>query len=260
MILRAINSRRRRQVVVTYLALVPPILILAIVVLAIVLPVGSPPPTGRVTEATLASLLVFAMITGVMSMAIIETVKRLTRVRSRYQIYQIHHWLDGQDGSPQELAFQELVRAFGLPSGSMMTQLFDLPIEQLSAQISAAADLALAFPERSRFLLAALARVPHSTIAEIPFSEGRVDSRAIELTHQVRTGLNMLQINVGQGWTRQLRLTGCWLSGLIGLLVSVFGYIPPGLSREYVLAALLVGGFFAWLARDLSALIERLRR
>jgi len=73
------------------------------------------------------------------------------------------------------------------------------------------------------------------------------DAEDARLAHLVRTGINLLQISVGQRWTWYVRTTACWLSGLIGLLVvSSVDVEPPALRREYVLAALITGGFFAW--------------
>lgn len=236
-----------------FLVSIPAIAILAIIVLALVL--NRQAAGGRVTGATLADLVLFAMLTGVMSMAIIETVKRLTRVRGLYQAYQVRHWM-GSRGQ-----FGALVAATGGQSSIVgIDQLFDLPVEQLIAQISAVADSSvMSRSPEGTLMLTGLARMSTGDLEKL-FGQDSTGASLVELNQRVQTGLNLLQVHVGQGWARQVRLTGCWLSGLIGLLVATFGYVPPGLAREYVLSALLVGGFFAWLARDLTSLVERRRR
>src|SRR5207237_2365537 len=83
---------------------------------------------------------------------------------------------------------------------------------------------------------------------------------AIELAGKVRAGVDQLQITLGEGWRRYVQGAALWLSGLYGVALTHAGDLPASAHARYVIAALLVGGVFAWLSRDATAVIERLRR
>lgn len=222
------------------------ILVYAVAVLAVIMLPESHGFGGN-AAAMFGSVLLFSIAVGVAAMAIIETVKRLTQVRGHYQLAQVRRRL-------QQPAFDELVRAIGAPSRSDLLRIFNLPIEQLCAQIANALDLALAAPRRHRYLLVSLAGARYDQDHDASEEQG------LELDHAVRSALNVLQISVGQRWRWQVRITAYWTSGLLGLLVVMSGNITPVARKEFALAALAVSGFFAWLARDVAALLERLRR
>jgi hypothetical protein len=55
-------------------------------------------------------------------------------------------------------------------------------------------------------------------------------------------------------------VTASWLSPLVALLTALSDQ-PNGVHcATFVLAALVFGGFIAWLARDLTAVVERSRQ
>lgn len=204
---------------------------------------------GGNAAAMFGSLMLFSITVGVAAMAVIETLKRLIPIRGLYQLRQIQSWLGRS-------AFLDLAHALGGPSERELLDMFNLPIEQICAQISNALDLALATPRLHRHLVSRMA-------SDSWYDEEREESdetRQFERNHSVRSALNVLQISVGQRWRWQVRMTAYWMSGLLGLLVVAFADVAPLARKEFALAALAFGGFFAWLARDVAALLERLRR
>lgn len=145
--------------------------------------------------------------------------------------------------------------------------LYDLPIGQLVAQIGIAAELALADPTHYEALLTAIVgETPASRVqvrttplaagAAAPSTEDR--DAPVRQSQLLRAALDQLQISVADRWRRYVQGTALWLSGAYGLAL---GYLlnMPGRS-VYVIAGLFIGGFFAWLARDLAGGIERWRR
>lgn len=235
---------RMRVGVVLQLWQVPVVVSMAIFLL--------PPSRGSSGSAAamFGALLLFSVTVGVAAMAVIETIKRLVPIRGLYQLKQMRSWL-GRD------AFRDLVRALGGPSPDELRDMFNLPVEQLCAQISNALDLALATPRLHRDLVH---RMASDSWYDEKESAAPDETRQFERNHSVRSALNVLQISVGQRWRWQVRMTAYWLSGLIGFLVVAFADVAPLAQKEFALAALAIGGFFSWLARDVAALLERLRR
>jgi hypothetical protein len=167
--------------------------------------------------------------------------------------------------------------------------LFNLPIAQLAAQVSIAADLALSYPQDYKAFLASLAgnyeaftngpragppSLQPSPASSVPGPRQRlyrsgargraapaneVSERDIYRGHLVRGGVDALQLYVGQGWRRFVRISAVLISGILGLVWVSFLDIRPGLRIAYVLSALVLGGLISWFLRDLVAIVERLR-
>jgi hypothetical protein len=183
---------------------------------------------------------------------------------------------------------------------------FDLPTEQLSALLSAAADHALTNPRENAEALLAFSgpaglsdidlvapprgirdlRIDRSISedhgsADAPKTQGdlkiqsgdrskggdsRGDAALIanealgRLARSVRSGLDVLQASLGQEWSRAVRTWAVSLSGLLGVVLVLFINISLLQRVLFAFTALLLGGFFAWLARDLTAVVERVRR
>ncbi len=145
--------------------------------------------------------------------------------------------------------------------------LYDLPIGQLVAQIGIAAELALADPTHYAALLTAIVRETPASRVQVPATVTAAGAGAhptenrdapVRQSQLLRAALDQLQISVADRWRRYVQGTALWLSGAYGLAL---GYLlnMPGRS-VYVIAGLFIGGFFAWLARDLAGGIERWRR
>jgi hypothetical protein len=224
---------------------------------------------GATPTAQATSILWFAVITGLCSMALLETAKRLASLRGFYQERQISAWFRSRASRMilEQDPFVQLLRAMGAQDRGVRLgdsyilenryrhRLFNLPIEQLVAQIRLAADVAIVNPQQHRALLVALAG---SESLWLDVEDNSVQQ--LELAHQVRAGIDALQISIGESWRRYVRALAVSISGLVGLLLASFAGIEGRAGEIYVLASLVLGGFFAWLARDLTAAVERWRR
>lgn len=219
-------------------------------------PVLSPADTAR-------QVFVVLVAAGFASMAVIQVAKSLLGLRGLYQQRQLWIWFGGRRGPA---AYFELLEALNL-LGHSPWGIFDLPIEQLSAQISAAADFALTEPGRYQRFLASL--IGSGTAIPAPASPApaaatkapTVGPEGDQTAHHyyVRASIDRLQATLGYRWRNYVRSTAMWLSGLFGIAIVEASRVT-GLERGLdILAALLVGGFFSWLARDITASIERLR-
>lgn len=205
-------------------------------------------------------LLWFALICGFAAYATIEVLKRVLRVRGWYQRWQTTRWLD-------EDAYRQLRDALGL-KGDEALRFFNLPTEQLAAQIGAAADIALAHPAQYEPLVRALAApVPEELVkrsaaeaARKP-GESKVDRDAqLELAQRMRLGIDRLQISLSEQWRRTVQGGALWVAGLYGIGLVHAGDRDVGPEARYILAAMLLGGPLAWLMRDVAAIAERARR
>jgi len=116
--------------------------------------------------------LAFAGLVGVAAMALLQTTKVLLRLRGKYQERQVLLWIYHRHPAGSEQAMRELLEGLGgHRSGQVdrgdLRRLFDLPIEQVTAQIGAVADLAVAEPSRYQELLRALAGRPATARSRI---------------------------------------------------------------------------------------------
>jgi len=241
-------------------------------------------PSGSVS-AQAGQLLSFAVLCGLASYATIETLKRVVRVRGHYQRWQTRRWLSR--GSVENKAFDQLLSAFGLDRESADSlQVFNLPTEQLAAQIGAAADVALAAPRGFKPLILSLtgplpekllkylgsaadeqplqpteddtSRLPDDDTSLPPTDDER--AAEFQLAQRIRLGVDRLQISLTDQWRRTVQGAALWIAGLYGIgLVHAAGH-PEEAEASYVLAALLLGGPIAWIVRDFAALVERARR
>jgi hypothetical protein len=151
--------------------------------------------------------------------------------------------------------------------------LLELPIEQLTAQIHAAADLRLATESDIDSFLTAVAGEPMSKVAVEKLSpaalpnasqtpEGNVEMEwRNSMSYTIQRRLDALQIDVRQRWRRYLRLLCMLVSAAIAsILAAVFG-LWENLASTVLVVILLsaLGGFFSSVARDAIAVLERLR-
>jgi hypothetical protein len=76
---------------------------------------------------------------------------------------------------------------------------------------------------------------------------------------EVQAALDALQVSVGNAWRWWLRLTSCVLAAVFALAALVYAPVSPGFKTAALAGAFLLGGFFAGFFRDLAAIAERLR-
>lgn len=232
---------------------------------------------GRATSPTgalAAGLIGVSAAAGVASMATLQVVKSLLGVRGLYQRRQLLGWFSREPfGDSGTAEFLKALGAVGTNDGQALRYLYDLPIELICAQVSGAADVALAEPERFRAFLGSLAGegavsdavTARKTGHESPGAQQTDSAPANEadaelrLSHYVRTGIDKLQVSVGHRWRTYIRATAVWLSGLAGIAIVEVSHPPAQERGLYILSAVLVGGFISWFARDVVAAVERLR-
>jgi hypothetical protein len=225
---------------------------------------------------------------GVVSMAFIQTVKDMLPVRRWFQQWWVKGWL--QDRARQaattagvavdaEAAEGDLIR---LTTSGDPYALYDLAIEQLTAQMNAAVQIVLDYPREHRDLLLSLgawaspddlrlllnppapARKPRSELTEAERGQvtALVDARN-RVAHMVQRSLDGLQIAAGYRWKYLLQIVSIVLSGLLVVFaLFVFTNQPIMTPRRlglYAVAAVL-GGFLAPVARDLVAALQQLRK
>jgi hypothetical protein len=256
------------------------------------------------------AVLGFAVGIGVASAAAIQLAKQLFRVRSRFQRRWVMDWIGERcaieplwadwlerhraiertlsappDAAPvlasalaasqRKLAAEELQEALlGGRTKRALRDVFDLPIEQLCAQISSAADLAIAEPDRNAELLLGLMgptglkdidslapprRIVDGRIERIEPARSKKADAYPPVAQGVRTGIDVMQISVGQRWRRGVQSSAVLISGILGVIGVFFARVTWPTRGLFILAALVFGGFFAWLVRDLTAIIERIR-
>jgi hypothetical protein len=219
-------------------------------------------------SAQVGDVLSFAFLCGLCSFATVEIVKRLTPIRALYHRSSIAAWFTTRSNAA---AFEQLRWALGLAEEDSRPddgtkagrpgffgvsdeerRVFGLPAEQLIAQISSAADLVLlSDAEDKAELIEGLAG------ARIEASQAPED--LTRQAQQVRIGIDQLQITLATRWRRHLWGAAVALSGLYGIGLVYASHARRGDQARHVLAALLIGGLIAGVARDLLAIVERLR-
>jgi len=238
------------------------------------------------------ALLASSAAIGIMTMILIEGIKR--PVRRRFHRRKLVEWLNIDIAEiPQEVssASTDLLR---LIAPRYANDIFGLPSEQLCAQISGAADVLISYPNENKRLLEALAGPEGSgdvaTLLELldPDESGSLpnqnqltnsassggnanvsddDSALVDarnkVGHRLQSNLDVFQVHVAAAWSELLRSAAIVIAGtLTAVGTFVFGgwVDQPVATLVFVLVVGLIGGFFSSVARDVTALIERLRR
>jgi hypothetical protein len=154
-----------------------------------------------------------------------------------------------------------LLVLMGSPDDDDERRLFNLPAGQLAAQIGLASDIAYGRPEDYRTLILGLTRGTPALDAQSsgPPYEPNTDL-AFQVGQRIRTGVDQLQISLTERWRRYVQGAALWISGVYGIALVHAADFPSRTESRYVLAALVLGGSFAWIARDIAAVLERSRR
>lgn len=211
---------------------------------------------------------------GLVVMAIIQSAKDLLPVRRWFHDAFVRAWLAdkarahaarGGIRPDAGAAFHDLVE---LATTGDAHALFDLPIEQLSAQVAAAASQSLDYPARHEDLVrclaasadpldvAAILRATGETMARD--EAGEIDAR-MRVMHQVQRSVDALQISAGYRWRWYLQLTAFALAAALTFAAVVAAGGDAPLSRRLVdaLPLAFVGGFIAPVARDALARLTK---
>lgn len=223
---------------------------------------------------------------GIVTMALIQTVKDAAPVRRWFQRRWVRNWLARQwakdrptqappDGADK--AGADLVR---LATGGDDKALFDLPIEQLCAQMNAASLIVLDYPWRHAELLHCLAAgvnpddvralIAARVIAEKPRSQQTAEDQKTLLdiadprnrvAHQIQRNIDALQIAAGFRWKLGMQIASIVISaGLVVTGLQLYGVATPVRNTPFYILAGVLSGFVAPVARDLVATLQQLRK
>ena len=217
--------------------------------------------------------------------------------RMRQRIETDGLWLDkyiGPDTTEKQILDRllQLTTAEGSARPAVSRAFFDLPLEQLCGQISAGAERAIVDPRTNGAILLRLANAAgeedvlsfftaHRNLEPTPLTNSSAplepslglppsreprDERTerfmrarASVEERVRRSIDCLQIESGFSWRRRLRAIAVMLAAALGLTAALIGNQFLA-SVPVAIASGIVGGFFAMLARDLTAIVERLRR
>ena len=182
----------------------------------------------------------------------------------------------------------QLTTAEGGDRPAVSLAFFDLPLEQLCGQISAGAERAIVDPKTNGAILLRLANAageddvvslfkahrklhrqrPRDSSASAQAPPESAPSNQTEeqfmrarasVEERVRRSIDCLQIESGFYWRRRLRGLAVALSATLGATAALVGGHPLAIALTAAVSG-IIGGFFAMLARDLTAIVERLRR
>jgi hypothetical protein len=212
----------------------------------------------------------------------LQLVKELTPLRRIYQRYWIRRWIEthAEDFNRQRrTAGQSLSEADGprveallveLATGGSEHALYELAIEQLVAQMNAAAQITLDYPKKYSDLLLVLsegADVSDAAIVVngIPSRKSAPPAKYLEarnrVGHRIQRNLDAIQITLGSSWKFWMQVTAITLSTLL-IEAAVIG-LSGGAKPSILLIALpigIAGGYFAPVSRDLIAALQTLRK
>lgn len=213
---------------------------------------------------------------GTISMALIQVVKELAPVRRWYQKRWLTAWLARQIAKAEPIeadlpaASPDLVRdaLVELATGGDERAMFDLSADQMVAQMNAAAQMALDYPQLNKPLLRALSAGASRDDLMLIFLLSSPDEEASpsstfndarnRVGHRLQRNLDGLMIALGNDWRWWMHFCAI---GLTILLVEAAA-ISYGLSASQLLLAAfigLIGGYLAPIARDLVAALQSLR-
>lgn len=221
----------------------------------------------RMVEWAVA-ILQTSSVLGVLAMVLMQSFKQ--PLRGWFHFRALRQWLE-QD----EKALHEVLE---LIAPSYQQDILALPIEQFSAQLASAANVAL-LGQREHALraLAGKSAGPHITrymqlLGKQTHPEPSADAYSEKpellevrstISHIVQRRIDGFQIHVGNEWRGDLRIIAIIFSGGLaglGILVSLERPDQPFTAAAFTLIVGLLGGLLASVARDLVAIIEKYRR
>lgn len=209
------------------------------------------------------ALVSLAVMSGIASMLLVETFKRLLPIRARFQEHQLDRLVGALDVKrdrtkasssriwPQPTTLlvtgvNRMRRRYG--PGPLIDSPFHLPAEQLVAQLSAEVDIA--FERTARSL-----RNVDASVRE----EGRGSDEMRATQQALAVMLDDLQILLTLRWRHYVQATAWWMSAWVALLACATTTVDVA-ALHATLLTLAIGGAIAWVARDVTAVVERWRR
>lgn len=236
------------------------------------------------TALTFAGALAIA---GTLAMAFLQIIKELTPIRRYYQRRWLERWfrvrvekftVDGVNAGPNVVpsTFLQLVSVaevqstlVELATGGEVNAFYDLAIEQVVAQMNAAAQIALEYPHTHFPLLAVLSQGANvgdvmQVVKRAEAGSREPDPAALDarnrVGHRIQRNLDGIQIALGSRWKLWMQLTSISLTvAFVELaIIANVEYDPATLLVGVVLG--IVGGYLAPVTRDVVATLQSLRK
>lgn len=237
--------------------------------------------------------LVFAgalAIAGTISMAILQIIKELTPLRRVYQRRWLEHWFRDRSerfksaASKAERDAKETLRErlpidaqkaqstlVELATGGEENAFYDLAIEQVVAQMNAAAQVALEYPSNYFPLLAVVSQgadvgdVSQVLAGAVPrtrkgAAQAPLDARN-RVGHRIQRNLDGIQIALGSRWKLWMQITSITLTVAfveLAIATNITTFDTATFAVGVVLG--IVGGYIAPVTRDLVASLQSLRK
>ncbi len=218
-------------------------------------------------------VLALSVIGGV-TMAILQTIKDLLPVRQWFQRGALQEWMhEGETEARAKLNNQAISAAnaetdlLTLAVDGDAGALYDLQIEQLCGQLTAAIQIVLEFPSSHLDLLAIAASKSNPDDIAIllqppanPPMPQFVDART-RVTHQCQRAIDAFQISTGFRWKLYLQ----WASFVLSTVLAgiAIGWARPQNQLSSAILVAIPGGFLAGflapVAKDLLAVLQKAR-
>jgi len=221
---------------------------------------------------------------GTVSMALLQTAKNIFPLRSWFQRGRLRRWLGvaAKSTNADVCTSKAETDLIVLATSGDEQAFYNLPIEDLCAQIRDAVPVILDYPHLHEDLFCCLASQasaddirrlldppPPETFLKRGEQSTDDEKRVIReyaaaktrLAAQVRCSIDAIETSIGFRWKYSLQLASLVLSAIIGVVALHLGAGP---DRAYptVGATIMIGllsGFLAPVARDLVAAIEKWR-
>lgn len=225
---------------------------------------------------------------GTVAMAILQVVKELTPLRRYFQRWWIRGWIaarvdefnrrrqskgvDSTTLTPATAGKTEML-LIELSTGGDDRAFYELPIEQMVAQMNAAVQITLDYPKRYYDLLVIVSEGADPDDVATVITSSPTGTRAkkaqpsqhylearTRVSHRIQRNLDAIQISLGNRWQFCMQFTALVLSTL--MLEAAVLSVAGATIGTVVIALLIgmVGGYLAPVTRDLVAALQTLRK
>ena len=211
-------------------------------------------------------------IIGGVTMALLQTIKDLFPVRQWFQKYRLQQWMEegaaearanfGNNDITADKAEAELLM---LAVDGDANALYDLQIEQLCGQYTAAIQMVLEFPAMYVNLLAVTAsKASSADVNEIlkppasPAPAAFVDARN-RVTHQCQRAIDAFQISTGFRWKWYLQFASIAVSIVLAWVALHYQATKVADNGFSILVTAILAGFLAPVGKDLLAVLQKAR-
>jgi hypothetical protein len=255
-----------------------------------VLPFAAFQNPGSATASGLIAYLTTISAIGLITMALIQTVKDMTPLRRVFQRAKLRRWLMEGVGEASEPARAAITRPadqapaldaheaerriIAMATDGDGDALYDLPIEQMCGQINAALQVVAEYPRQERLLLEIVGSQARPEDVALMARDGAAVEQGTEPTqaysaaksrviHQFQRAVDAFQIATSYRWKAAMQWASLGLCAVLTGVALAMGF-DVGVGRFSVWGAIVVGavlaGFLAPVARDLTAAIQSLRK